>query len=116
LSDCFYETRNRLDAMGYDTSPLNDQDKRKKIHNMVREICEKDLGVKRHEIGIFASDRAQLAFQGHISNVNLENIPMLQDLGTHVILVEKEGIVDKLVPFTKNAGIALLQSTGFSSE
>jgi hypothetical protein len=116
LSDCFYETRNRLDAMGYDTSPLNDQDKRKKIHNMVREICEKDLGVKRHEIGIFASDRAQLAFQGHIYNVNLENIPMLQDLGTHVILVEKEGIVDKLVPFTKNAGIALLQSTGFSSE
>jgi hypothetical protein len=116
LSDCFYETRNRLDAMGYDTSPLNDQDKRKKIHNMVRDICEKDLGVKRHEIGIFASDRAQLAFQGHIYNVNLENIPMLQDLGTHVILVEKEGIVDKLVPFTKNAGIALLQSTGFSSE
>jgi hypothetical protein len=116
LSDCFYETRNRLDAMGYDTSPLNDQDKRKRIHNMVREICEKDLGVKRHEIGIFASDRAQLAFQGHIYNVNLENIPMLQDLGTHVILVEKEGIVDKLVPFTENAGIALLQSTGFSSE
>jgi hypothetical protein len=116
LSDCFYETRNRLDAMGYDTSPLNDQDKRKRIHNMVRDVCEKDLGVKRHEIGIFASDRAQLAFQGHIYNVNLENIPMLQDLGTHVILVEKEGIVDKLVPFTENAGIALLQSTGFSSE
>ncbi len=116
LSDYFYDTRDALDGMGYDTAPINNPDQRRKIHNMVREICENDLKLKRHEIGIFAADRAQLAFQGQIYNVNLETIPRLKYYGTDIILVEKEGIVNKLVPFTSGAGIALLQSTGFVSE
>ena len=55
LSNFFYVTRKELDDQGYDTTPLNDAVTgwRKKIHAKVRVICEKELGIKRHEAGIF---------------------------------------------------------------
>ena len=53
LSKIFYDTRTRLDREGYDTSPMNVPVKRHAIHNEVAGICE-ELGVKRHEIGIFS--------------------------------------------------------------
>ena len=116
LSNCFYLTRKILDGEGYDTAPLNDRERRESIHSKVREICEDELGLKRHEIGIFAAERAVMAFQGELYNVNIDNIDWLRQLGTDLIIVEKEGIVDKLVPFTTEYGIALLYSRGFVSE
>jgi hypothetical protein len=49
-----------LDDQGYDTSPLNDAATRwrSKIYAKVRDICEKELDIKRHEAGIFPADRA----------------------------------------------------------
>ena len=114
-SDVFYATRKRLDAMGYDTSKYADKDKRKDLTKVIKEYCDK-LGIKRHDIGIFAADRAVLAFRGQLYSVSFENYEQLANLGTDIICVEKEGIVDKLVPFTTNFGIALLQSQGFISE
>jgi hypothetical protein len=90
LSKIFYDTRTRLDREGYDTSPMNPPEKRKTIHNAVADICE-ELGVKRHEIGIFAADRAQMAFDGEIYNINYENFESLAQLGTDIIFTEKEG-------------------------
>jgi hypothetical protein len=115
LSKIFYDTRTILDRQGYDTSIMNAPERRKVIHNAVADICE-DLGLKRHEIGIFAADRAQMAFNGQIYNVNYENFESLAELGTDIIFTEKEGLVNTLVPFTTNIGIALVQSGGWSSE
>jgi hypothetical protein len=98
LSKIFYDTRTILDKE-YDTGPMNNPNKRKAIHNDVDSICE-ELDVKRHEIGIFAADRAQMAFNGKIYNVNYENFETLAELGTDIILTEKEGLVNTLVPFT----------------
>ena len=74
------------------------------------------LGVKRHHIGIFPADRAVLAFQGELYSVSFKNYEWLAELGTDVIIIEKAGLVEKLVPFTKDFGIALLHSQGFVSE
>ena len=57
-----------------------------------------------------------MAFQGELYNVNIDNIGWLKELGTDLIIVEKEGIVDKLVPFTTEFRIAMLFSRGFVSE
>jgi hypothetical protein len=115
LSHQFYVTRKRLDADGYDVGSLNDS-RRKVLHAEVKAYCDKVLHVKRHQIGIFAADRAQFAFRGKTHNVNLESITKLQNLGTDIILVEKESAVEQFVPFTTDTGIALLQSQGFLSE
>ena len=57
-----------------------------------------------------------MAFQGRTYSVSYENYKSLAHLGVDVVCVEKEGIVDKLVPFTRGFGIALVQSQGFLSE
>jgi hypothetical protein len=117
LSDVFYATRKRLDAGGYDVSPLNDEKtkKRKELYHYVKEYCDK-LGIKRHQIGIFAADRAVLYFEGREYSVKFENYKELARLGTDILCVEKEGIAIKLEPFTREFGIALLQSQGFIAE
>lgn len=118
LSNFFYSTRKDLDEEGYDTTPLNDTNTgwRKKIYAKVRVICEKELGIKRHDAGIFPADRAVMAFQGELYSVSYESIEYLKTNGPDVIMIEKEGIVEKLVPFTTDLGIALIHSQGFYSE
>ena len=118
LSNFFYITRKELDAKGFDTSPLNDVKLgwRKRIYAKVRVICEKELGIKRHKAGIFPADRAVMAFKGQSYSVNYDNINMLRHLGADVIFIEKEGIVEKLTPFTTGLGIALVHSQGFYAE
>lgn len=112
-SDVFYNTRKKLDAMGYDVTKLSD--KRKEINQHIKKYYDR-IGVKRHQVGIFAADRAVMAFKGELYSVSFENYQQLADLGVDIMLIEKEGIVDKLVPFTTGFGIALVQSEGFVSE
>jgi hypothetical protein len=113
LSDCFYQTRKTLDAMGYDVSKMDER--RKLIHGHVKDWCDRQE-IKRHNIGIFPADRAVMAFQGRLYSISFENYKILADLGVDVVLVEKEGTVNKLVPFTTELGIAFVQSEGFVAE
>ena len=84
---------------------------------MVTEVCDK-LGIYRHDIGILPADRAKMAFQGNTYSkyVSFESLNWLCSYGTDVIFIEKEGVVNRLVPFTKNVGISLVQCGGFFSE
>jgi hypothetical protein len=124
LSDCFYNTRKKLDAMGFDVSRLSE--KRTDLNEHVKEWCDKftwkdekgqvHRGIKRHDIGIFPADRAVMAFQGRLYSISFENYRGLASLGVDIVLVEKEGTVDKMVPFTSDFGIAFVQSAGFIPE
>jgi hypothetical protein len=113
LSRVFYVLRKRLQDMGYNVTDLVDI--REKIHTYVKEYCDKKR-IKRHEIGIFAADRALLAYRGQLHSVGIDKITELAKLGTDIICIEKKNIVDRLVRFTSNFGIALIQSQGFMSE
>jgi hypothetical protein len=57
-----------------------------------------------------------MAFDGRIDNVTFETFRHLALKGTDIIFTEKEGLVNTVVPFTTNKGIALVQSGGWSSE
>ena len=118
LSDCFYLTRKEMHNLGYDITPLNDKKTgwREAIYKEVRVICERDIGIKRHQAGIFPADRAVMAFKGQLYSVGFKNIEQLSRWGPDVIYIEKEGIVEKTGPFTEHLGIALVHSQGFYSE
>ena len=92
--------------------------KLKSITDFTCEKCHLKLtrGIKRHNIGIFPADRAVMAFNGRSYSVSFENYKQLAHLGADVVCVEKEGFVDKEIPFTTGVGVALVQSQGFLSE
>ena len=115
-SDIFYPMRTMLYRKGYDVSSLAEREKRQDLYSYIKDYCEDVLGIKRHQIGIFAADRAVMAFQGDTYSVSFENYKQLARQGVDIICIEKEGIVEKLVPFTEGVGIALVQSQGFVSE
>jgi hypothetical protein len=120
-SDVFYAIRTHLNQYGYDTSVYNDyvgggSDRRKSLYDMIKPVCEEYYHVKRHQIGIYPEDRAIMAFRGRVYSVGFGDLRALMQNGTDVIVVEKQGTVIKMVPFTGNMGIAFIQSQGFVSE
>ena len=115
-SDIFYPMRTMLYRKGYDVSSLDEGETRKKLYRYIKQYCEDTLNIKRHQIGIFAADRAVMAFQGKTYSVSYENCKQLARSGVDIICIEKEGIVEKFIPFTEGVGIALVHSQGFVSE
>ena len=115
-SDIFYPMRTMLYRKRYDVSSLDEGDTRKDLYRYIKQYCEDTLNIKRHQIGIFAADRAVMAFEGKTFSVSYENCKQLARSGVDIICIEKEGIVEKLIPFTEGVGIALVQSQGFVSE
>ena len=83
---------------------------------MIKPVCEKFYGVKRHKIGIFPDDRAVMSFQGRQYAVNFDSLGRLVGNGTDVVFVEKQGTVMKMLPFAEKVGLAFIDSQGFGSE
>ena len=120
-SDVFYTARTWLNQHGWDTSVYNDNiaggaTRRKDFYDMIKDVCENYSHVKRHMIGIYPEDRAVLAYDGTMYAASYDNLRWLMSRGTDVIVVEKQGTVIKMMPFTENAGVAFIQSQGFVSE
>jgi hypothetical protein len=120
-SDVFYAARTWLNQHGWDTSIYNDNttggaSRRKELYEMIRTVCEKTYGVKRHQIGIYPEDRAVMAYGGVMYAASFDNLENLMYRGTDVTCVEKQGTVIKMMPFTRNNGVAFIQSQGFISE
>lgn len=120
-SDAFYAGRTHLNKLGWDTSVYNDNiaggaDRRKAFYGKIKPVCEDHFGVKRHQIGIYPEDRAVMAFNGRAYSVGFDELRTLMGYGTDVLVVEKQGTIIKMVPFTRNIGIAFIQSQGFVSE
>ena len=90
--------------------------RRKKLYDMIKGVCEDFYGVKRHQIGIYPEERAVMAYGGVMYAVGFDNLENLMYHGTDVICVEKQGTVIKMVPFTRKNGVAFIQSQGFISE
>jgi hypothetical protein len=120
-SDVFYASRTHLNQHNWDTSVYNDNtaggsNRRKELYDMIRPICEDFYHVKRHQIGIYPEDRAIMAYNGVMYAASFDNLKHLMYSGTDVIAVEKQGTVIKMTPFTRNTGVAFIQSQGFISE
>ena len=112
-SDVFYAIRKLLIETYHYTNEEIDRDY---ITELIKEVCEKYLGVKREDIGILAADRAQLYFRGKWRDVGLNEIEELSLYGIALLIIEKEGVAEQLRVFADEKGIALLNTRGFLTE
>ena len=113
LSTVWYNVRPILIAAGYEPKgPSGWAGTRKTVHNLVDKICRKYFHKPREEPGIYASPWAIMYYHEQAYPVNFGAISGLSELGTDIILIEKEGIVGVLSPFAKDYGIALVNTKG----
>jgi len=70
----------------------------------IRPLCEKLFNCNMEELGIFAADRAQLYFNGHWNDVGFDDLHSLKLIGTDMIIVEKEGMAEVLIPRKRRYG------------
>ena len=90
---------------------------RRQITAMVSEICQKLPGSpKREQLGIFASPRASLYFDGTWHDVDVRDIANLAGKGTIVLFVEKRGVADQIKHLADIYGVAIVNTTGHLSE
>lgn len=120
----YYDLRKLLDHLGYDIDeryPVGHRDSGKVIlayrrphiqGKMLTDICENELGKKRHELGIFVDERTQFVYRGESNSVGFYDIERLVNKGTDIILAEKAYAVKKLAPVTQNFSIVLMECGG----
>jgi hypothetical protein len=120
----YYNLRKLLDHLGYDIDeryPIGHKlagsvilaDRRPYIQGkMLTDVCEKEFGMKRHELGIFVDERTQFVYRGQSQSVGFYDIDSLINKGTDFILCEKAYAVKTLTPFALPFGIALLECGG----
>ena len=82
---------------------------------IINEVCA-ELGIKRYEAGIMAGEMAHMYFRGQRSSVGLDNIRSLSHNGTHILLIEKEGIAEQFRDLAGPYGIAIIHGRGFMTE
>jgi DNA topoisomerase VI subunit B len=107
MQTLYYQTRK---TMGGDTGI-----KRDSFIAAIKPECE-TLGYKRLQLGIITTVRAELHFRGKDYPISYENLNMLAELGSDIIVVEKEGISLALSSLADKYGVALLTSRGFLVE
>jgi hypothetical protein len=86
------------------------------IARIIKERCEKLFGLKREELGIIASSRATMYYNGSHKPVNIDNFRDLARQGVAIIIIEKEGIADLLYTFADKYGVALVHTQGRFTE
>ncbi len=88
---------------------------RETLQNEINETCRElwpDEDILREDLGIIASARATMYYNGISYPVGIDNIKDLATNGVVVIVIEKEGIADVLTSFADKYGIALVHTKG----
>lgn len=109
-STVFYRLRKKLMDIG--ANPVT----RKYITSEIKKVCLQKFGKMREEFGIFAADRAQMYFKGRSYDVGVDDLAVLMQKGTDLLVIEKEGVAEVLAPFAEAYGIALLNTRGFLTD
>jgi hypothetical protein len=119
LSDIHYDLVKPLQEAGFDIDKLPAKQKKRRRETITvrypKEICD-ELGITRASIGLYTGDVAHMYFRGRRYSINIEEIPKLQHKGTDILIIEKEGIAERLRKYATSSGIALVHTRGFLTE
>jgi hypothetical protein len=88
---------------------------RRYVTRIIRELAA-ELGKTREQLGIIASPRAVMYFNGVWTAVSFDAIKTLATKGTDIIFVEKLDIVEVFSEYADKYGIALVNSQGHLTE
>ena len=89
---------------------------RKYITGKINHVCQQLFGLDREDLGIIASARAVMYYEGQSYPVNIDNVKELAGKGIAIIIIEKEGIADLLAPYSDKYKIALVYTRGRFTE
>jgi hypothetical protein len=119
LSDIHYDLVKPLAEAGFDIDKLRPKQKKRRRETITvrypKDICD-ELGITRASIGLYTGDVAHMYFRGQRYSINIAEIPRLQHVGTDILIIEKEGIAERLRRYFEKTGIALVHSRGFLTE
>jgi hypothetical protein len=97
-------------------------EKKKQLREMIQDeyvlkICRDEWGITRDELGIYASPKGVLYYEGEEHLVTLDAAQTrLSNLGTHLLIVEKQAAAKAYSMFADDCGIAVLSTGGFLTE
>lgn len=92
------------------------QGTRSYITSIINDICKEEFGVSREALGIIASARAQMYFDGRWTSVSLDYIESLAEKGTDILFIEKQGVPEVFASFADKYGMALVNTQGHLTE
>jgi hypothetical protein len=91
---------------------------RKTVTGSINKVCLELFGedMRREELGIIASARAVMYYNGSSYPVSIDNLEALAGKGIAIIIIEKEGIADILNNYADKYGVALMHTKGRFTE
>jgi hypothetical protein len=91
---------------------------RRGLTGSIRDVCTELWGdrITREDLGIVASARAIMLYDGQAYPVDVDSIKRLAAKGIGIIIIEKSGIADVLAPFAEQYHIALVHTQGRFTE
>jgi hypothetical protein len=118
-SGVFYRIRRLMkNAVPPFEPPTDWETTRRGLTGSIRDVCKELWGdrVTREDLGIVASARAIMLYDGQSYPVDVDNIKRLANKGIGIIIIEKSGIADVLAPFAEQYHIALVHTQGRFTE
>lgn len=114
----FYRNRRPMERDGF--KPPKDwgttgQTMASSIMKTCRELWPYE-NITREQLGIVASARATMLYDGRSYPVDIDSVKQLADKGIAILVIEKEGIADVLAPFAEEYHIALVHTQGRLTE
>jgi hypothetical protein len=88
---------------------------RRTLTGEINKVCEElwpGENITREDLGIVASSKGVMLFNGEAWPINGDSIDALAEKGIAIIVIEKEGIADQLEIYAKDYGIALMHTGG----
>ena len=118
-SGVFYRIRRLMKNVNPPFEPPTDwETTRRGLTGSIRDVCKELWGdrVTREDLGIVASARAIMLYDGQSYPVDVDSIKRLANKGIGIIIIEKSGIADVLAPFAEQYHIALVHTQGRFTE
>jgi hypothetical protein len=103
-SGVFYRIRRLMKNANPPFEPPTDwETTRRGLTGNIRDVCKELWGdrVTREDLGIVASARAIMLYDGQSYPVDVDSIKRLANKGIGIIIIEKSGIADVLAPFAE---------------
>ena len=117
-SGVFYRVRRIMIEDGFEP-PKDWGTTRSTLQNSIMKTCQElwpDESITREQLGIIASARATMLYNGQSYPVDIDSVKQLADKGIAILVIEKEGIADVLAPFAEQYHIALVHTQGRLTE
>ena len=92
--------------------PIKDST-REYVTSIIKDVCRQLEGSPtREELGIIASARAMLFFEGVWMSVDMDRVSELSEKGTDLAFIEKRGAVEIVTKFIGDSGMSFCNTQG----